>query len=218
MTKQILRGEIEVSALVPYSRNARTHSQEQINHLVRMIRDTGFINPVVIDENNELIAGHGRIIAAVILCIARVPFVRLIGFSESEKMRFRIEDNSVADMSGWDIETLAAELDLLEAEGCELDSFAFDDEVFRELEEYFNDDSDEAGGGGSTAGAPAYKEFQQKAFTFHNDQAAIIDKAIKAALKLPECDTGLNTSEGANALTLICSQWLRSRKSAKGGV
>lgn len=101
---------ISVRALRPYARNARTHSKKQIRQIANSIERFGFCNPVLIDDNNGIIAGHGRVEAAKLLGITEVPTVRLSHLSERQKRGYILADNKLAEKAGWDREILAIEL------------------------------------------------------------------------------------------------------------
>src|SRR3954467_4660009 len=98
------------SALRPYSRNARTHSTKQIRAIAKSIERFGFTNPVLISEENEIIAGHGRVEAAKLLGMATVPTLRLAHLSPAERRAYVLADNKLALNAGWDREILATEL------------------------------------------------------------------------------------------------------------
>lgn len=97
-------------ALRPYPGNARTHSPKQIKQIARSIERFGFNNPVLIDDNDQIIAGHGRVEAAKLLNMKTVPTVRISHLSEDEKRAYILADNKLAEKAGWDKETLAIEL------------------------------------------------------------------------------------------------------------
>lgn len=97
-------------ALRPYARNARTHSPKQIAQIAASIREFGFNNPVLIDRDGEIIAGHGRVAAAKKLGLDSVPCVRLEHLSEAQKRAYILADNRLAEKAGWDGEILAIEL------------------------------------------------------------------------------------------------------------
>lgn len=99
-----------LTAIKGYARNSRTHSDHQISQLVESIREFGFTNPILIDENNTIIAGHGRLAAAKKLSMETVPTIKLSGLSEKQKKAYIIADNKLALNAGWDIDSLAAEL------------------------------------------------------------------------------------------------------------
>ena len=101
---------IPVSALNPYPANARTHSKKQTAQIAESIKQFGFSNPVLIDGANQIIAGHGRVAAAKLLGMVTVPAIRLEHLSEAEKRAYIIADNRLAELAGWDRETLAIEL------------------------------------------------------------------------------------------------------------
>jgi len=99
-----------VSALRPYAGNARTHTKKQIRQIASSIQRFGFCNPVLIGDDNQIVAGHGRVEAAKLLGIAEVPTVRLSHLSEREKRGYVLADNKLAEKAGWNQEMLAIEL------------------------------------------------------------------------------------------------------------
>ena len=101
---------LPVDTLRPYPRNARTHSHKQIRQIANSIRRFGFCNPVLIDDQRQIIAGHGRVAAAKLLGMEQVPTVRLSHLSDAEKRAYIIADNRLAERAGWDREILAIEL------------------------------------------------------------------------------------------------------------
>ena len=96
-------------ALFPHPSNARTHSRHQIRQLAKSIETFGFANPILVDHNNTIIAGHGRVIAAKTLGMDRVPTIRLENLSENEIRAYILADNKLAERAGWDKEILAIE-------------------------------------------------------------------------------------------------------------
>lgn len=100
-----------VGALKPDPRNARTHPKRQIEQLVRSIREFGFTNPILIDDDGVLIAGHGRLRAAKELALVEVPTITLGGLTEAQKKALRLADNKIALNAGWDLEILKLELE-----------------------------------------------------------------------------------------------------------
>ena len=99
-----------VSSLTPYANNARTHSGEQVEQIARSIQEFGFTNPVLIDKDGGIIAGHGRVMAADRLGLKEVPCIRLGHLTEAQKRAYIIADNKLALNAGWDEELLVNEL------------------------------------------------------------------------------------------------------------
>ena len=99
-----------VRELRPHPNNARTHSRKQIRQIANSIEKFGFCNPVLIDDNKQIIAGHGRVEAAKLLGIDAVPTCRLSHLSDAEKRAYVLADNKLAEKAGWDRELLAIEL------------------------------------------------------------------------------------------------------------
>ncbi|HSR00472.1 MAG TPA: ParB/Srx family N-terminal domain-containing protein, partial [Sphingomicrobium sp.] len=94
--------EREIAALRPYSRNARTHSRKQLKQIAASIERFGFTNPVLVSDDGEIIAGHGRVEAAKLLGITSVPTLALSHLSEAERRAYVLADNKLALNAGWD--------------------------------------------------------------------------------------------------------------------
>lgn len=123
-----------VSDLIPYARNARTHSDEQVAQIAASIREFGFTNPVITDGANGIIAGHGRILAARKLGLKQVPTVELSQLTEAQKRAYIIADNKLALNAGWDLEMLGVEFQELKALDYDLGLTGFSpDEIGRVL-------------------------------------------------------------------------------------
>jgi len=118
---------IPVATLVPYARNARTHSAAQVAQIAASIREFGFCNPVLIDEHGGIIAGHGRVLAARKLDLDAVPCIRLSHLSEIQRRAYALADNRLAENAGWDLEQLGLELSGLRVDGFDLDLLGFDE-------------------------------------------------------------------------------------------
>lgn len=139
---------LPLDALVPYARNSRTHSPDQIAQVAASIREFGFTNPVLIDGQGGIIAGHGRVMAARTLGLAEVPCIRLAHLTEAQKRAYVIADNKLALNAGWDNDLLALELRELDQLGFDLELTGFDarelDEIFAELDDENADGQGEA--------------------------------------------------------------------------
>ena len=118
--------QIPVSDLIPYARNARTHSEQQVAQIAGSIQEFGFCNPVLIDGQNSIIAGHGRVLAAGRLKLETVPCIRLTHLSDAQRRAYILADNRIALNSGWDTEMLANELSDLHADDLDLGLLGFD--------------------------------------------------------------------------------------------
>ena len=103
-----------VDELIPYANNTRTHTDEQINQIAGSIQEFGFNNPILIDDNNNVIAGHARLKASKKLGLDQVPCVVLNQMTEAQKKAYVIADNKMALNAGWDIDMLKVELEALE--------------------------------------------------------------------------------------------------------
>lgn len=133
---------LPLTDLTPYARNSRTHSPEQVAALAHSIRTYGFNNPVLVDADGLIVAGHGRVLAAAQAGLAQVPCIRLLHLTEAQRRAYVIADNKMADMGGWDMATLAGEIEelLMDADaGLELMDFGLDDDAFAGLADFLPD-------------------------------------------------------------------------------
>ena len=188
-----------VADLIPYALNSREHSDEQVAQIAASIRAFGFTNPVLIDDASNLIAGHGRVMAARKLGMTEVPAIVVTGMDERKRRALIIADNKLALNASWDMEALLVEVrDLGDAFG-ELMGFS-DDELAGMLRANMEDVEVELPELADGERAP----FQQMTFTLHDDQAEQIKAAIeKAKAMAPFVDTG-NENGNGNALARIC--------------
>lgn len=121
---------IKTADLIPYARNSRTHSDAQVAKLAASIKEFGFLNPVIVDGDNGIIAGHGRILAAQKMGLEAVPTIEADHLTEAQRRAYIIADNRLALDAGWDADLLRIELGDLDAEGFDLSLTGFDlDEI-----------------------------------------------------------------------------------------
>ncbi|MDX9688980.1 MAG: site-specific DNA-methyltransferase [Alphaproteobacteria bacterium] len=119
--------------LVPYDRNPRTHSEEQLAQIAASIAEFGFLNPILVDTSNGIIAGHGRLQAAKKLALPVVPVVILDHLTEAQRRAYVIADNKLALNAGWDDDLLRDELEALESDGFDVNLTGFSDEELADL-------------------------------------------------------------------------------------
>ena len=127
--------QVPIDKLVPYARNARTHSKEQIAQLRASLREFGFVSPAVIDQDYNILVGHGRIMAAREEGYETVPCVFAEDLTEAQKRAYILADNQLALNAGWDEEMLSVELSDLQDQSFDLSLLGFDD---KELEKLLN--------------------------------------------------------------------------------
>src|SRR5712691_5115601 len=148
-----------VDALKPNARNARTHSKKQIRQIADSIVAFGFVVPILIDEGNVIIAGHGRHAAAKLLGLKQVPAIEVRGLSEAKRRALALADNKIAENAGWDRELLAAELpelaELLVLEGLDIAITGFAPVEIDQLTVDFEDDPSDPADTVDPAWAPA---------------------------------------------------------------
>lgn len=202
MIRKPQESTVAIDELTPYEHNARTHSEAQLKQLANSIKEFGFTNPILIDENNKIIAGHGRVEAAKLIQLTHIPCLRITWLTEVAKRAYVLADNKLALNADWDENLLERELDALLQEGFNLPLTGFS---LQELSEilYIDDDAPE-----STASEPA--QFKKMDFFLHQDQANLVEDALLRARAEPAIDTGINENNTANALHYICEFFLKN--------
>ena len=125
--------QIQLATLIPYINNSRTHSDEQVAQIAASIKEFGFNNPILVDKDSGIIAGHGRLQAARKLGLTEVPCVRLEHLTETQRKAYIIADNRLALNAGWDNELLTIELNELLADGFALEILGFDSDELKTL-------------------------------------------------------------------------------------
>ena len=129
----------DISTLIPYARNARTHSEEQVAQIAASIKEFGFLAPVVVSDDNTILCGHGRYYAAQKLGLKKIPCVKESYLTETQKRAYILADNKLSINAGWDEELLAVELKDLQEEDFDLSLTGFDE---KELSSFFYTDSE----------------------------------------------------------------------------
>jgi ParB-like chromosome segregation protein Spo0J len=191
-----------IADLTPYARNSRTHSEAQVAQIAASIREFGFTNPVLVDAEGGIIAGHGRVLAAQSLGLETVPVLVLDHLSEDQRRAYVIADNKLAMNAGWDDDALRAEIEELARGGYGLDVIGFD---AGELE-------------GLLAQPTALDEmpplrdgerqpFQTMTFTLHDDQVATVRAAMSTAGLASAYSGSQNANGNGNALARICEDY-----------
>lgn len=132
---------VAVDTLIPYVNNANIHSDKQITMLASSIREFGFLNPILIDKDKNVLAGHGRILAAKKLGLTEVPCVYVEGLTEAQRKAYILADNRLAEFSEWDMDMVNAELEGLEEFEFDIDLIGF--ELPEEIPDDVEDDYEE---------------------------------------------------------------------------
>lgn len=122
---------VNTASLIPYARNSRTHSEQQISKIAASIKEFGFLNPVIIDGANGIVAGHGRVMAAQKLGMEELPVIEASHLSDAQRRAYVIADNRLALDAGWDDEMLRVEFAELEALAFDLELTGFDAEFLQ---------------------------------------------------------------------------------------
>ena len=193
---------LPTDSLIPYARNSRSHSPEQVAQVAGSIREFGFTNPVLIDADNGIIAGHGRVLAAQRLGLATVPCIRLAHLTETQKRAYIIADNKLALNAGWDEEMLGLELADLREEDFDLSLIGFTED---ELGAF---DIEESGMPDMPEGDK--QPFQQMTFTVHDEQAEDVAGAMSKAKQMGHGESAVNENSNGNALAFICQSFNRA--------
>src|SRR5436190_2058396 len=141
--EQLIRAQMALNQIKPARQNPKTHSRKQIRQIADSILAFGFINPLVVTETGELIAGHGRYDAAILLGLKQVPAIVVTGLSPAKRRAYAIADNKICENGGWDRERLAIEIpeltDLLTAEGLDLSILGFETAEIEQLQTDFEE-------------------------------------------------------------------------------
>ena len=138
----------KVDALIPYARNARTHSEEQVAQLAASIKEWGWTTPVLIDEDGEIIAGHGRVMAARKLDIDEIPTMTASGWTKAQKQAYVLADNQLPQNAGWNMDLLKLEMEDLTDQSFDLELVGFHPSQlnFDEIDYSILDDENEIDG------------------------------------------------------------------------
>ena len=189
-------------SLIEYARNPRKNDHA-VDRVAAAIREFGFRVPILAKSDKTIVDGHLRLKAAKKLGLEEVPVLLCDDMTDVQVRAFRLSVNKVSEFADWDDGMLRVELDALGVDGFDLEltgfsldeiqALSFDDEAETEMPELADGDKE---------------PYQQKTFTLHDEQAAIVDDAITLARTNPLSDTGVNENSNGNALALICAQWL----------
>lgn len=187
--------DIDINSIIPYEQNAKTHPAEQIGHIANSIREFGFRQPLVIDKDNVLVIGHGRLAAAKRLGYETVPCVRADDLTESQIKALRLADNKTNE-SAWDIDFL--DLEIADITDIDMAQFGFDITTADGFgEEFTLPDGDKS-------------EIRNITFTLHEKQYELIEYAMTLVGDDIE-ETFGNTNKNGNALYEVVRQWAEQR-------
>ena len=195
----------KVSALIPYINNSRTHSEEQITQIASSIKEFGFTNPILIDESNSIIAGHGRLQAVKKLGYDEVPCIIISGLSKTQIKALIIADNQLSLNASWDIDKLSLELDSLKEENFNLDILGFNNDFLKDVQQEIVPLSD----------LPEIKDgdkepYQQMTFIIHDSQMKFINLALEKVKSKFDLNNEYNQNINGNAITEICKNFYES--------
>lgn len=188
--------------LIPFARNSRTHSDEQVAQIAASIREFGWTNPILVDGQNGILAGHGRLLAARKLGLTEVPVIALVHLTDAQKRALVIADNKLALNAGWDFDALENEIRDLDDADFDLSILGFDG---GELNAFLGD--------AETAEMPGLasgdrEPFQQMTFTLHDEQVEQVKAAMDAAKDMGAFVDSPNENSNGNALARICETFL----------
>ena len=196
------RPEIEMLAvdrLVPYAKNAKKHDDRQVAALAGSIREFGFTNPVLIDGQDGIIAGHGRVLGARKAGLSEVPCIRLAHLTDAQRRAYILADNRLAETGGgWDLEMLRLEID--DIDWGALGEFKMEDLDLGEMLGQFDVQETDAPDLKDGDRAP----FRQATFTLHDEQWEEVEAALAKAKKDGGGESAVNENSNGNALAWIC--------------
>ena len=191
---------VEVDKLIPYVNNAKQHSDSQVTKIASSIREFGFLNPVLIDADYNVIAGHGRILAAKKLQMDEVPCLFVERLTDAQRKAYILADNRLSELGEWDMNLVVLELGELDMEGFDVDLLGFD-----------NIDLDEEYGTDFSLPDGDKPEIVTMTFTLHEEQKGLIEYAMEA-VKDDVTETFGNTNKNGNALYEVVRQWAERKK------
>lgn len=190
---------VKTDSLIPYARNSRTHSEQQISKIAASIKEFGFLNPVIIDGSSGIVAGHGRVMAAQKLGMDELPVIEASHLSDAQRRAYVIADNRLALDAGWDEEMLRVEFAELEALDFDLEltgftageigAVQFGEVVETEMPNLKSGEKE---------------PFQQVAFTLHDEQVGSVKTALELSKSMGEFFDSLNSNSNGNAIARIC--------------
>ena len=202
-TKPTERPDLQVvyrrpEELVPYARNARTHSPEQVQRIAASIREFGFTQPILLDGENGVLAGHGRLAAAQLLTLERVPTIDLTGLTQAQQRAYILADNRIALDAGWDEAMLGIEIEDLSAMDFDLSVTGFSE-----------DEIEQALAGTPESELPELStEDGVKELTMTLNPTEDEMETIKAAIAKAKEKHGLKGTNNAPIIAKICEDWL----------
>ena len=190
-------GVVQVSELIPYVNNAKVHTEEQVTKIASSIREFGFLNPVLIDKDKNIIAGHGRVMAAKKLGLETVPVLFIEGLTDAQRKAYILADNRLGELAGWDQELVNAELaQLLEQDfDIDLTGFELPDDYFEEEKTIEEDEAPEPPKEPKTKHGDVYQLGRHRLICGDSTDVATIERLLdggRAELLLTDPPYGIN--------------------------
>ena len=201
---------VDIDDLIPYSNNPKEHPSEQVDKIASSIKNYGWDQPIVVDGDNEIIKGHGRLQAAKKLQLGRVPVIQRTDLSHAEARAARIADNKTSE-SSWLDDELATEVEILnDTDPIDVETLGFDDDELDSLiSEASLDDEDIAEAFGELPDGER-DEVRQRTFTLSEIQLEVVEEAIDVAKEQGPFGEGPNDNENGNAIHRIAEHYLET--------
>lgn len=192
---------VAVDKLIPYINNAKKHSDDQVTRLASSIREFGFVNPILIDKDFNVIAGHGRLMAAKRLNMDAVPCLFVEGLTDAQRKAYILADNRLGELGEWDMNLVGLEIGELQEDDFDVSLLGF------------NIDDISADDFGTDFELPSgdKSEICQMTFTLHEEQKKVIQQALDSVSDCIE-ETFGNTNKNGNALYEVVRQWAEQKK------
>ena len=194
MAQIVAKETVKTADLIPYSNNSRVHSDEQIDQIVASIREFGFISPILCDTENNIIAGHGRLMAAEKMGLETVPVVKIEGLTEEQRRAYIIADNRLTELGGWNMDAVNIELADLDAVGFNIDVTGFDFDL-GEDPEIIEDEAPEPPAEARTKLGDIWQLGDHRLICGDSTDIAVVDKLMdgaKADMVLSDPPYGMN--------------------------
>lgn len=197
---------IDIAKLKPYKKNPRLHSQKQIELLAGSIEEWGFTVPILIDEEQNVLSGHGRLEAAKKLELKQVPCITAQGWSEQKKRAYIIADNKIAQLSSWDPKSLQDEFAFLDSLGYELEKIGFDEDEIKRIANDVDLEALEDLATGAEEEGEVKTDFEYGTYPFgvsltYEDRQLVYEAITKAKKTY-------NLTQSSDALVQICKEYI----------
>jgi len=197
-------------SLIPYANNAKSHPDDQVRKIASSIKNYGWDQPIVVDADNEIIKGHGRLKAAELLGLASVPVIRRTDLNHAELKAARIADNKTSE-SSYDDELLALEVEQLTDEAIDIESLGFGDKELDSLLGEMSMEDADIKQAFDDLPTGERSEIRQRTFTLSEDQLDTVERALDIAKGKGDFPPGPNDNVNGNAIARVADKYIEGQ-------